>query len=143
VQRKLMDNTEQMIADAKNVVLRFAAAWTEWELAMAKDEENSMEDPAMIQARASIIASYCTPKKRAYVDESMSYSEPPTYSHVIEDNIVGAELISNTRAQIDAKGLQTMHRFVVLRKSDGWKLDSIKWRVPEGGEWNNGLIGSP
>jgi hypothetical protein len=135
-----------MIADAKDVVLRFAAAYTEWELDMAKDEENSMDDPAMIQAHASIIASYCTPKKRVYVDDCLSYSEPPTYSHVIEDNIINTELISNTRAHIDANGdanpMQISHRFVVLRKNDGWQLDSIKWRGPAGGEWENGLIGS-
>jgi NTF2 fold immunity protein len=140
------DNTEQMIADAKSVVLRFAAAYTEWELAMAKDEENSMDDPAMRQAHAGIIASYCTPKKRAYVDDCLSYSEPPTYSHVIEDNIMNAELISDTRAHIDISGdtspLQTSHRFVVLRKKDGWQIDGVKWRVSDGDEWNNGLIGS-
>ena len=139
------DNTEQMIADAKDVVLRFAAAYTEWEVAMTKDEENSMDDPAMIQAHASIISSYCTPKNRAYVDGCLSYSEPPTYSHVIEDNIINADLISDTRAHIDASGdanpLQVSHRFVVLRKKDGWQLDSIKWRSV-GGEWQNGLIGS-
>ncbi len=141
------NNTEQMIADAKDVVLRFAAAWTEWELAMAKDVENSMEDPAMRQTRTSIVASYWTPKKRVYVDESMSYSMPPRYSYVIEDNIINAELISDTRAHIDANGdsnpLQTSHRFVVIRKKDGWQLDSVKWRVSEGDEWKNGLIGNP
>jgi NTF2 fold immunity protein len=139
------EDTEQMIADAKSVVLRFAAAYTEWELDMAKDEENSMDDPAMIQAYANIIASYCTPKNRAYVDDCLSYSEPPTYSHVIEDNIINAELVSNTRAHIDANGnstpLQTSHRFVVLRKNDGWQIDSVKWRSA-GEEWENGLIGS-
>ena len=130
------DNTEQMIADAKDVVLGFAAAWTEWELAMAKDEDNSMEDPAMKQARASIRAYYCTPKKRVYVDDCLSYSEPPTYSHVIEDNIINTELISNTRAHIDANGdanpMSISHRFVVheaFRPRKKFRLSSDEERA--------------
>ncbi len=152
----MKEDTEQMIADAKSVVLRFAAAYTEWEQAMAvawTEIEQAMEkdpdfditaqDPAFQQARADIVKTYCTPKKRVYVDESITFSMPPTYSHVVEANIFNTVLVSDTRAHIDAKGLQTIHRFVVLRKKDGWQLDSIKWKVSENEEWQNGLIGSP
>jgi len=127
--------------EATEAVVRFAAAWTEWERQMAAIPDSG-NDPRMQAARANLIQTHCTGKKRAYVDGLLSYSRPPTYENVTEDNLLNAELVSPTRAHVDAKGLLSFYRFVVVNKRDGWRIDSLKWRVSTEDSWEKGLIGS-
>src|SRR5262245_49336550 len=101
--------------EAKGAVLRFARAWTEWEVLMAR-KRNSLTNPALRKARSKLIQNHCTPKKRVYVDEPtpMSFREPPTYGAVVEANLIHMELASPTKAFVDSKSPLTFHRFVVV-----------------------------
>ena len=136
-----MSNEEEAISEAKATVLRFASEWTAWELEMAKDEE-SMLAPVMIETHANLIKTHCTIKKRVYADDLSCYSEPPTYADVVEDNIFNVAVASKNRVHVDVKCTFKNYRFVVVRKKDGWRIDSIKWNVTMDSPWKNGLIGS-
>ncbi|MEW6306258.1 MAG: NTF2 fold immunity protein [Verrucomicrobiota bacterium] len=126
--------------EAKDAVLRFARAWTEWEILMARDKE-SIHDPAMKEAHARLIQDHCTPKKRAYVDGQLTYCRPPTYGSVVEQNLIHMELGSPTKTFIDFNTPFQHYRFVVVKKGGIWKVDSIKWKVIPTDDWKNGLIG--
>lgn len=128
--------------EAKEAVLRFARAWTDWEVVMAR-KRNSIQNPALKEARAKLIQDHCTPKKRVYVDGMMSFRQPPTYGDVVEANLMHMELASPTKAFVDFNSPMTFHRFVVMRKGGVWKIDSIKWKVIPTDDWKNGLIGGP
>lgn len=108
---------------------------------MWKERADSPRDPVMIQAHADIIAEHCTAKKRAYVDGMLTFQKPPTYADVVETNVINAELCAPNRAYVDARCTLMFYRFVVLKKRDGWRIDSIKWKVRNADEWTNGLIG--
>ncbi len=133
-----MDNELKL---AKQAVLRFAQAWTSWETQMATGGVGSLHDPVMKQAHATLIAVHCTVKKRAYVDGLLTSSKPPTYADVVEGNIISAALSAPNRAYVDARCTWKLYRFVLHKKRDGWRIDSIKWKVGETDEWKNGLIG--
>ena len=126
--------------EAKEAVLRFARAWTEWETLMAQNEE-SLRDPALREARAKLVQVHCTPKKRAYLDGPMSFSEPPTYGDVVEANLMHTELASPGKAFVDFNVSHTYYRFIVTNKGGVWKIDSIKWKVIPTDNWKSGLIG--
>ena len=62
---------------------------------------------------------------------------------MIADNIDKAEHVSRSRVQVDTVQLDFhAYRFVVLKKADGWRVDSVKWRFHADGDWKNTLIGS-
>jgi len=132
---------ESQLQSAKEAVLRFAQAWTTWEIQMATKGKESLYDPAMKQAHAALIADHCTAKKRAYVDGLPHYSKPPKYADVVEGNIINAELFAPDKACIDVKCAAIFYRFVVHRKRDGWRIESMKWKIIEKDDWKNGLIG--
>ena len=133
-------NDELQLQAAKEAVLQFGQAWTAWEEQMAKGND-SLHDPAMRQAHATLVTRFCTAKKRAYVDGLPTYGIPPTYADVIAENIVNAELCASNKAHVDVRCARMCYRFVVQRKRDGWRIDSIKWRVGDKDGWTNGLIG--
>ncbi len=126
-------------------MLNFAKAWTEWEIEMFKDRETSMANPVMKQRHAALILEFCTIKRRAYVDGLLSYGMPPTYGDIKEEAIIFEENPSKSRTHIDVKCPRLIYRFVVLKKQDGWRIDSIKWKSNWTGHetenWQNGLIG--
>ena len=133
-------NQELELQTVKAAVLRFARAWTAWEKQMAK-HEISLQDPAMKEAHAKLIADHFTTKKRAYVDGSLTYSDPPTYVDVVDRHIINAEFFASSKAYVDFQCRVTFYRFVVHKKREGWRIDSIKWKVVDTAEWSNGLIG--
>ncbi len=126
---------------AQEAVVRFAQAWTLWETQMAKGGTDSLRDPVMRQAHATLIADHCTAKKRAYVDGLLTFGQPPTYADVVESNIFNVELNAPNKAYVDARCTWMYYRFVVHKKRNGWRIDSIKWKTGDADEWINGLIG--
>jgi hypothetical protein len=114
---------------------------------MAKDIYSTLENPVLRQKHADLIAEFCTIKKRAYVDGYPTFSIPPHYGEVGSETIILEEYPSKTRAYIDVKCQRIIYRFVVQKKKDGWRIDSIKWKSNWEGyeteEWKNGLIGTP
>ena len=101
----------------------------------------SLRDSVMREAHARLIADHCTAKKRAYVDGILTYGEPPSYADVVDANIVNAELCAPNIVNVDANCKLKIYRFVVQKKRDGWRIDSIKWKLIETDKWENGLIG--
>jgi hypothetical protein len=133
---------EVSLSDPAEVVIAFAAAYTRWERDMTV-AENRFHDAALQQRHAGILLSYCTHKKRACVDGIASFSEPPTYRKVTGDNIASVEQMSHSRTHVDTTHLDRhAYRFVLLKKQDGWRIDSVKWRFGPDEEWENTLIGS-
>lgn len=136
-----MDESTRL-ADPTSVVLAFAAAYTQWERDMDAADDG-FNDVALQSRHASILLDYCTHKKRAYVDGIASVSKPPSYYKVIADNIEKTEQVSRSRVHVDTVQLDLhAYRFVVLKKTDGWRVDSVKWRFRPDGDWENTLIGS-
>lgn len=132
---------EDVLSDPEETVLAFAAAYSQWELDMAADED-AFSNAELKARRAKILLDFCTHKKRAYVDGVASYSPSPRYRKVIRENIESTEQATRTRVHVDTAMLDFhAYRFVLLKKKDGWRLDSIKWKFKEAGEWENTLIG--
>jgi len=128
--------------DPLAVVLAFANDYTHWESRVARTRDGLQNSDFQNQI-TEIIRSYCTNKKRAYVDGVYSYAQPPVNEQVVEANISNVEQITRTRAYVDTNKLQgNAYRFVVLKKKDGWRIDSVKWRFSDNDEWKNTLIGS-
>ncbi len=130
-------------SDPKSVVIAFAAAYSAWEEAMevaGESMENQFEDPGLQEQHRAILLEYCTHKDRKYTKGS-SFSTPPTYGELTESAIVAVEYVKSNRAHVDTKKLlKAAYRFVVVKKEDGWRIDSVKWLMR--GEWKNTLIGS-
>ncbi|MDX1928400.1 MAG: NTF2 fold immunity protein [Pirellulaceae bacterium] len=131
------------LSDPKSVVLAFAAAYTAWELAMEAAEahtDDPFDDPKLCDQRRDILLMYCTHKERKY-DGGNSFSIPTTYGLLTEENIDIVESVSSSRVHVDTKKLsKAAYRFVVLKKKDGWRIESVKWRMRSG--WQNTLFGS-
>ena len=128
--------------DPRAVVLAFADAYTKWEIDMDA-AENGLYDPILQKRCDTIIYDFCTHKKRSYVDGLYSYGIPPTYALVVDENIVNVEAVTRSRTHVDTKLLRShAYRFVLLKKKDGWRIDSVKWRFSDHKEWENTLIGS-
>jgi hypothetical protein len=128
--------------DPRGVVLAFARAFTQWENRVHRTRDG-LRDHDLQKQHAEIIHNYCTHKKRAYVDGVFSYQQPPAYTQVVEANIVNIEVVTRTRTHVDTRQLDwRAYRFVILKKSDGWRIDSVTWRSADDDEWENTLIGS-
>ncbi len=105
--------------------------------------EDGFKDDVLQQRHADILLDYCTHKKRAYVDGIASFANPPTYYKVLRENIASVEQATRSRTYVDTKQLDFhAYRFAVLKKQDGWRIDSVKWRFRPDGDWENTLIGS-
>ena len=127
--------------DPVATVLAFAKAYSEWERGMA-ESGSSFNNPELRAEHARILARFCTLKKRAYVDGGHTFSTPPTYAELGPEKIETVELVTKSRAHVDTKKLRSLeYRFVVLKKTDGWRIDSLKCRMPPITEWSNTLIG--
>lgn len=126
----------------EEIVIEFAAAYTQWEQDM-NAASNRFNNLTLRQRHREILLRYCTHKKRAYLDGIASYSNPPTYHKVIKENIASVQEINRSRVYVDTNFLDgRAYRFVVLKKKDGWRIDSVKWRFEAQGEWESTLIGS-
>jgi hypothetical protein len=122
-------------------VLAFAAAYSAWERGMA-ESRSSINNPMLRAEHASILETFCTVKRRAYVDGGVTFATPPTYGELDEEKIAAVELVTKSRAHVDTKVLKIFeYRFVVLKKRDGWRIDSLKCRMPPNTEWENTLLG--
>lgn len=121
-------------------VLAFAGAYSAWEHSMA-ESGTSFNSPQLRAEHARILETFCTVKRRAFVDGGVSFRTPPAYADLDAERIVAVELVAKSRAHVDAQALDFLYRFVVLKKRDGWRIDSLKYRLPPNTEWINTLIG--
>lgn len=127
--------------DPKQVVLEFAAAYTQWETDHVHDDRESIARAH--EQKAYIIDAFCTRKRRSYVDDQLSFSSPPVYQDIRAATLAAVEYPSTNRAHVDTVQLSLVaYRFVLLRKADGWRIDGVKRRFGPDDEWKNTLIGS-
>ena len=121
----------EQLDDPVATVIAFAKAYTQWERDMNKMPD-SLNSKTMKARHAKVIKDYCTPKKRAYVDGILAYRSPSTYAKVIKKNIAGTENVTKSRIHVETKKLPDVpdraYRFVMLKKKDGWRIDSEKSR---------------
>lgn len=130
-----------MREDAVATVLGFAAAYSAWERGMV-ESGNPFNNPQLRAEHASILESFCTIKRRAYVDGGVTFATPPTYGELDSERIAAVELVTKSRVHVDTKVLKSLeYRFVVLKKRDGWRIESLKCRMPPNTGWDNTLIG--
>ena len=134
----MLAKIEQLEA-AKALVFEFVRAWSDWESQMARVSP-PFSDSGLLAAHEALLAKYCTPKKRVYVDGHPSFSLLLTYGAVSERTLLHAEMISPGKVHLDFKCRLKTRRFVLRRTRSGWRLDSLKWLSFEG-KWRNGLIG--
>lgn len=128
--------------DPKQTVLDFAFAYSEWETLMdlTDDEFSNVE---LREQFHRILDDFCTKKRRVYVDCMPCFSRPPVYAKIVDENIAKVEVVNKSRVHVDTIQLDFhAYRFVVLRKADGWRIDSVKWRTKKDTDWRNTLIGS-
>ena len=104
---------------------------------------DAAEERQLRGRRDEILSEYCTPKKRAYLDGVYSYSRPAVYEQVVAENLLDVETVNRTKVHVDTKRLRgRAYRFVVAKKTDGWRIDGVKWRFSDDAEWEPALIGS-
>lgn len=136
-----VSDSEPTLSEPDVLVRAFAEAWSAWETKMYR-EDISMSDEGAIREHKLMIERFCTNKPRKYVDGLLSVQHPPTYSEVVGSDELTVQFVNLGRAFVDNRGSQQpSYRFVVLKKTEGWRIDSVKWRVSEDDSWANGLIG--
>jgi hypothetical protein len=130
-----------MLEDPVETVLAFAKAYSDWERRMAKSG-SSFNNQKLRDEHARILATYCTKKRRAYVDGGVTFATPPTYGELDAGKIDKVDEVTKSRVHVDTAVLKFLeYRFVVLKTQDGWRIDSLKCRMPPNVKWNNTLIG--
>ncbi|MDY3557393.1 RhsIA family immunity protein [Gemmata sp. JC717] len=133
--------SNEILEDLVGTVLAFAKAYSDWERGMA-ESGRSFNNPQLREEHARILATFCTLKRRAYIDGGVTFATPPTYSELDAEKIDAVHMVTKSKAHVDTKVLKFLeYRFVVLKKRDGWRIDSLKCRMPPSTEWNNTLIG--
>lgn len=137
----MKESLKEMRENPVETVLAFAAAYTVWEQQMA-ESGTSFNNPRLREEHARILEMFCTEKRRAYVDGGVSFATPPTYAQLDAERIAGVEEVTKSKAHVDTAVLRLLeYRFVVLKKRDGWRIDSMKSRMPPDTVWTNTLIG--
>ena len=114
--------------DPAAVVLAFAEAYTAWERAMAASD-HPFGDRRLKREYTRVLTTYCTIKRRAYVDGGGSFCRPPTYAELGAKEIAGVTPVTRSRTHVDTTATAASsfeRRFVVLKKRDGWRIDSVK-----------------
>jgi hypothetical protein len=73
--------SDEMLADPVATVLAFAKAYSDWKRGMA-EFGSSFNNPQLRAEHARILATFCTLKRRAYVDGGHCFATPPTYAEL-------------------------------------------------------------
>jgi hypothetical protein len=133
--------SDEIVTGPAATVLAFAKAYSAWERDMA-ESGCSFNNPKLIAEHARILATFCTLKRRVYVDGGHSFADPPVYAALDAEKIAAVHEVTKSRAHVDTKVLRLLeYRFVVLKNRDGWRIDGVKCRMPPTEEWSNTLIG--
>lgn len=88
---------------------------------------------------------YCTQKKRVYGGKKNSFGSPSQYNGIETSHEIIVDFKNERKAEVvfktETKELgNTQYLFVVVKKKDGWKIDSYKrwsnWKQ----KWVNGIL---
>ena len=92
-----------------------------------------------------VFEAYCTDKKRVYGGNPRSFGCPPEYSGIESAYEIKVEFKNERKAEVIFKTEtkefgDTGYLFVVVKKKNGWKIDSYKrwsnWKK----KWVNGIL---
>lgn len=147
---------KEPIEKAKDVVLKFTQQMNDWETKMyilsriELQQFVSEEKKILVEGLTKdylnrtfykIFEEFCTKKIRKFGGQPYSYGKPTKYSGICSETIIEANQMSDNRIEIIAKSnyfLETIYKFVLLKKSDGWKIDSLKTK--RGEKWQMILL---
>ena len=85
---------------------------------------------------------YTTPKKRVY-GGGTSFRFPAKYQELSESDISEIAFVNDKRCEITCKiptGFKQTLKFVVLKKANGWLLDSVKSYSKSDDKWSNSIL---
>ena len=134
----------------------FYAAWAD----VSKQYVHDAPDEVMAAYRAKdeavqsrhdekyrlIFNRYCTLRPRAYGGPDLPHSAgiPTQYQGVDENAFLSADAKSKNRVEVvfQTSGTVVNYKFmfVVLKKMDGWRIDSYKYQFINETKWNNGIL---
>lgn len=159
-----MTQQEREVVD---VVLDYAAQKTLWENAMFFSDETKrtpeklekkpydffktfdmgpyegMEKEQIREKFGEFFDKYTTPKKRVYSGQSPGFGFPAQFQGLTKGQIQQVEFVSPSRCEVVADvptGFKKRYKFVVLKKNDGWRIDSLKTYRKSSDKWENDLL---
>ncbi|MGI6153975.1 MAG: hypothetical protein ACOYJB_09135 [Christensenellaceae bacterium] len=86
---------------------------------------------------------YTTPKKRVYSCSPASFGFPARYQGLTAEHITAIDFANEKRCEVTCKiptGFRQTVKFIVLKKKDGWLLDSVKTYCKSDDKWSNSLL---
>jgi hypothetical protein len=133
--------------DPSRVVRRFIEDMHDWE-ARTLLEFRSL-DPSKAEAfwartcasLGEVFARWCTPKERK-LGRNGSFADPPDYQPEHEVHLKTI-VESPRRACVQTwqgTGFRHKRMYVLLKKSDRWLIDSVKWWHASAGKWAKGIL---
>jgi hypothetical protein len=144
------------LEQAKDIVLEFTRQVNDWETKMyilsrieleqfVSEEKKKLVEGQTIDSLNrtfyKIFEEFCTKKERKFGGQPHSYGKPTKYSGICSKTIIDTNQVRTNRIEIIAKSdyfLETIYKFVLLKKLDGWKIDSLK--IKRGEKWENTLL---
>lgn len=90
-----------------------------------------------------LFVKFTTPKKRVYSGKGTSFRFPAHYQGLTAEHISRIEFISDKRCEVTCQiptGFKQTLKFIVLKKKDGWLLDSVKSYDELEDKWSNSLL---
>ncbi len=140
------DGDLNVYADPAEVVRRFIADMHAWEVQTAASHraarKSGLESPWEVTRTllAQVFERWCTPKDRKQ-GRLGSFSTPPEYQPEHEP-VLETSYKTASRACVYTQqrtGFKNKRRYVLLKKSDRWLIDNVKWHT-HGGKWEKGSL---
>jgi len=86
---------------------------------------------------------YTTPKKRVYAGQGTSFGFPGRYQGLSFEHISAVDFVNEKRCEVTCKiptGFKRTLKFIVLKKQNGWLLDSVKSYSKSDDKWSNSIL---
>jgi len=153
---RLQENASDIEA-AETVVRHYCAAMNEWEVRryyrgrvdagqfVRQGDQHLVPGESVDQLNAqyaAIFARFVVPRSRAHSGSPTSYGPKGRFDGVPECSLTSRSVSRNRIEVVGQGGLfpDHLHKFVVLRTANGWRIDSVKWRSPALAIWKPGLL---
>ena len=131
-----------------NFVLEFATKMNELENYIYMQSETDKQTDWFEEYNKRyllIFRDYCTIKERVYGGEKHSFGSPPQYVGIDSADEVTVDFKNKRKAEVIFKMKtkefgDTRYLFVVVKKKDGWKIDSYKMWSNWKQKWVNQIL---
>ena len=130
----------------RDFVLDYASQMNEIENEICRREEAEPATdffPEFKQRYLPVFEAYCSDKQRSYGGQANSYGSPSKFDSVENFVEYTVELKNKNRAEVyfkTANDEDAEYLFVLLRKSNFWRIDSYKDRWYEEEKWNTRIL---